>query len=174
MTPSLPSHALILTAAAAAKSHQSCLTMWDPTESSPQAPLSMGFSRQEYCSGLPFPSPNAYSYALYQPGKSEIVKPLDVPALDPSKGSSSTFLFLRLPTSPALPCGPWVMPFVLQDLCVIYLVSETSRMVFDEVHPAIIIRTTRSGSTTNLVFMGEINCGDSYQQDGPGECLMHF
>ena len=22
-----------------------------------QAPLSMGFSRQEYCSGLPFPSP---------------------------------------------------------------------------------------------------------------------
>ena len=26
-----------------------------------QAPLSMGFSRQEYCSGLPFPSPGDFS-----------------------------------------------------------------------------------------------------------------
>ena len=26
-----------------------------------QAPLSMGFSRQEYCSGLPFPSPSKAS-----------------------------------------------------------------------------------------------------------------
>ena len=25
-----------------------------------QAPLSMGFSRQEYCSGLPFPSPGIF------------------------------------------------------------------------------------------------------------------
>ena len=29
----------------------------DPMDCSPQAPLSMGFSRQEYWSGLPFPSP---------------------------------------------------------------------------------------------------------------------
>ena len=32
---------------------KSCLTLVTPC----QAPLSMGFSRQEYCSGLPFPSP---------------------------------------------------------------------------------------------------------------------
>ena len=88
------------------------------------------------------------------------MKPLDVPALDPCKGSPPVPPFsLCLPTSPALLCGPWVMSFVLQDLCIISLVSETSWMVFDEMHPTIIVRTTRSGSTTNLVFVGEINCG---------------
>ena len=45
-----------LTAAAAAKSHQSCLTLCDPIEGSPQAPPSLGFSRQEYWSGVPLPS----------------------------------------------------------------------------------------------------------------------
>ena len=35
---------------------QSCLTLCDPTDCSPQAPLSMGFPRQEHWSGLPFPS----------------------------------------------------------------------------------------------------------------------
>ena len=39
-------------AAAAAKSLQSCLTLCDPIDGSPQ-----GFSRQEHWSGLPFPSP---------------------------------------------------------------------------------------------------------------------
>ena len=34
---------------------QSCRTLCDPMDY--QAPLSMGFSRQEYWSGLPFPSP---------------------------------------------------------------------------------------------------------------------
>ena len=37
---------------------QSCLTLCNPMDSSlHQAPPSMGFSRQEYWSGLPFPSP---------------------------------------------------------------------------------------------------------------------
>ena len=37
---------------------QSCLTLCDPMDSSlQQAPLPMGFSRQEYWSGLTFPSP---------------------------------------------------------------------------------------------------------------------
>ena len=31
---------------------QSCLTLWDPLDCSRQAPLSTGFSRQEYWSGL--------------------------------------------------------------------------------------------------------------------------
>ena len=36
---------------------QSCLTLCDPMDSSlHQTPPSMGFSRQEYWSGLPFPS----------------------------------------------------------------------------------------------------------------------
>ena len=40
-----------------AKSLQSCLTLCNPMDGSCQAPLSMGFSRQEYWSGLPFSSP---------------------------------------------------------------------------------------------------------------------
>ena len=36
---------------------QSCLTLYDPWTVAHQAPPSMGFSRQEYWSGLPFPSP---------------------------------------------------------------------------------------------------------------------
>ena len=36
---------------------KSCPTLCDLMDYSPPAPLSMGFSRQEYWSGLPFPSP---------------------------------------------------------------------------------------------------------------------
>ena len=36
---------------------QSYLTLWDPTDCSCQASLSMGFSRQDYWSGLPCPPP---------------------------------------------------------------------------------------------------------------------
>ena len=44
-----------LAAAAAGKSLQSCPTLCDPRAH--QAPPSLGFSRQEHWSGLPFPSP---------------------------------------------------------------------------------------------------------------------
>ena len=46
-----------IAAAAAAKLLQSCLTMCDSIDNSPQAPPSLGFSRQGHWSGLPFPSP---------------------------------------------------------------------------------------------------------------------
>ena len=46
-----------IAAAAAAKSFQSCPTLCDPIDGTHQAPLSLGFSRQERWSGLPFPSP---------------------------------------------------------------------------------------------------------------------
>ena len=48
---------LAAAAAAASKSLQSCPTLWDPIDGSHQAPLSLGFSKQEHWSGLPFPSP---------------------------------------------------------------------------------------------------------------------
>ena len=44
-------------AAAAAKSLQSCPTLCDPIDSSPPGSPSLGFSRQEHWSGLPFPYP---------------------------------------------------------------------------------------------------------------------
>ena len=43
--------------AAAAKSLQSYPTLCDPTDCSPPGSPSLGFSRQEHWSGLPFPSP---------------------------------------------------------------------------------------------------------------------
>ena len=48
-------------AAAAAKSLQSCPTLCDPRGSSPLGSPSLGFSRQEHWSGLPFPSPTRES-----------------------------------------------------------------------------------------------------------------
>ena len=47
---------------------QSCPTLWDPMDYSLQAPLSMGFSRQEYWSGLPFPSPEDLPDPGIEPG----------------------------------------------------------------------------------------------------------
>ena len=44
-------------AAIAAKSLQSCPTLCDPIDGSPPGFLSLGFSRQEHWSGLPFPPP---------------------------------------------------------------------------------------------------------------------
>ena len=50
-----------------AKSLQLCLTvtLWTVTH---QAPLSMAFSRQEYWSGLPFPSPEGLPDPETEPG----------------------------------------------------------------------------------------------------------
>ena len=47
-------HKLSLTAYVCA---QSCLTFYNPWTVAHQAPLTTGFSRQEYWSGLPFPTP---------------------------------------------------------------------------------------------------------------------
>ena len=47
----------VTAAAAAAKSLQSCPTLCDPIDGSPAGSPSLGFSRQEHWSGLPFPSP---------------------------------------------------------------------------------------------------------------------
>ena len=49
--------ATLLHAAAAAKLLQLCPTLCDPQMAAHQAPPSLGFSRQEHWSGLPFPSP---------------------------------------------------------------------------------------------------------------------
>ena len=42
---------------------QLCPTLSDPWTAAYQAPPSMGFSRQEYCSGVPLPSPWGYTAA---------------------------------------------------------------------------------------------------------------
>ena len=47
---------------------QLCLTLGDPWTAAHQAPLSMEFSRQEYWSGLPFPSPRIFLTQGPNPG----------------------------------------------------------------------------------------------------------
>ena len=47
---------------------KSCLTLVIPWTVACQAPLSMGFSRQEYWSGLPFPSPGDLLDPEIKPG----------------------------------------------------------------------------------------------------------
>ena len=44
---------------------QSCLTLSDPMDCGPPGPPSMGFSRQEYWSGVPLPSPTYLCMYLY-------------------------------------------------------------------------------------------------------------
>ena len=47
---------------------KSCLTLATPWTVVCQAPLSLGFSRQEYWSGLPFPSPGDLLNPGIEPG----------------------------------------------------------------------------------------------------------
>ena len=47
---------------------KSCSTLATPWTVGRQAPLSMGFSRQEYRSGLPFPSPGYLPGPEIEPG----------------------------------------------------------------------------------------------------------
>ena len=136
-------------AAAAAKSLQSCPTLWDPRDGSPpgspfrgilqartlewvaisfsnawkwkvkvkslshvqlfttpwtaahQAPLSMGFSRQEYWSGVPLPSPKMR--------QSNILHPLLGVHQTPRASMSEMFAF----TKPQTPCSYTHPPFFL-------------------------------------------------------------
>ena len=47
---------------------QLCLTLWEKERATAhQAPLSMGFFRQEYWSGLPFPSPGDLANSGIEP-----------------------------------------------------------------------------------------------------------
>ena len=52
---------------------KSCPTLVIPWTVACQAPLSMGFSRQEYCSGLPFPYPGDLPNPGIKPG--EVIGP---------------------------------------------------------------------------------------------------
>ena len=51
---------------------QSCLTLMIPWTVACHAPLPMGFSRQEYWSGFPFPSPGDLPNPGIKPGSPEL------------------------------------------------------------------------------------------------------
>ena len=68
---------------------QSCPTLCDPWTVACQAPLSMGFSRQEYWSGLPFPSPGDLPNPGVEPG-SPALQAGSLPSEPPGKPNCST------------------------------------------------------------------------------------
>ena len=76
---------------------QSCPTLCDPMDCSPPAPPSMEFSRQEYWSGLPFPSPGD----LPNPG----IKPTS-----PASPALAGGFFTTTTTWEALPEGQSPLP----------------------------------------------------------------
>ena len=80
---------------------QSCPTLWGPIECSPQAPLSMGFSKKEYWSGLPFPTPRN----LPNPGIE--ASSLVCSALAGGFFTTSTTWIEQTVTPPAV---AWIMP----------------------------------------------------------------
>ena len=54
------------------RAHSAVSDSWRLTDCSCQAPLSMGFSRQEYWSGLPFPTPGDLSDPGIEPRSPEL------------------------------------------------------------------------------------------------------
>ena len=67
---------------------QSCLTFMTPWTVAYQAPLSMGFSRQEHWRGLPFPSPGDLPDPGIKPG-SPALQADSLPAKPPGKPRGS-------------------------------------------------------------------------------------
>ena len=70
---------------------QSCLTLHDPWTVARQGRLSLGFSRQEYWSGLPFPPPGD----LPDPGIEPRYPPLQADALTSEPPGKLFFSYLH-------------------------------------------------------------------------------
>ena len=70
---------------------QSCLTLCYPWTIAHQAPPSMGFSRQEYWSGLPFPSPGDLPDPRIEPG-SPVLQAVSLLTELPGKPQQTTIL----------------------------------------------------------------------------------
>ena len=75
---------------------QSCLTLWDPWTVAHQTLLSMGFSRQEYWSGLPFPSPGDLPYPGIEP-RSPTLQADTLTSVPPGKPLNTKIQSLRKP-----------------------------------------------------------------------------
>ena len=80
---------------------QSCLTLCDPMDSSLPGSAIMGFSRQEYWSGLPFPSPGNLPNLGIEPG-SPALHPDALPS-EPLGKPKALINLIFLPTSAASP-----------------------------------------------------------------------
>ena len=90
-------------------SHSECPTLCDPVTAARQPPLSMGFSKQEYWSGLPFPIPGD----LPNPG----IKPMSLSSPALAGGfftTSATWEAWNVQFSSVTQSGPTLRPHGLQ------------------------------------------------------------
>ena len=82
---------------------KSCPTLATPQTVARQAPLSMGCSRQEYCSGLPFPSPGNLPNPGIKPGSpalqadSSPVEPTGKPFVGLLSETESPYILVSCP-----------------------------------------------------------------------------
>ena len=74
----------------ASEVNRSCPTLCDPMDCSRQLPPSMEFSRQEYWSGLPFPSPGDLPNPGIEPG-SFALQADSLPFVPPKKPQNTTY-----------------------------------------------------------------------------------
>ena len=94
-----------------AKLLQSCPALCNPMNCSPQAPLSMGFSRQEYWSGLPCPLPGDLLHPRIEP-KSHVAPALwadSLPLVPPGKPQSN-YTPIEINTEKAMAPTPVLLP----------------------------------------------------------------
>ena len=77
-----------------AKSLQSCPTLCDPMDCSPPGSSSMGFSKQEYCSGFPCPSPGDLPDPRVEPA-CPVSPALQMDYLSLSRWGTHTYLYVK-------------------------------------------------------------------------------
>ena len=87
-----------------------------PWTAAHQAPLSMGFPRQEYCSGLLFPSPQEYWSVLPCPPPGDLPEPGTEPTFFMSSALAGGFFTTTVTWEAPLQCRPQCF-FVLFLLC---------------------------------------------------------
>ena len=73
---------------------QSCLTLCDPWTVAYQVSLSLGFSRQEYWSGLAFPSPGDLPHPGIEPGSPGLAG-VFFPTVPPGKPFRNIHILLK-------------------------------------------------------------------------------
>ena len=96
---------------------QSCLTLHNPLTLAHQAPLSMEFPRQEYGSGLPFPSPGDLPDPEMEPRSPVLQAGSLLPEPHAGRGGRNTQKEVR-PTAPMqLPASPSCPPEGAFALC---------------------------------------------------------
>ena len=112
---------------------QSCLTLCNPMDSSLPGSAIMGFSRQEYWSGLPFPSPGNLPNLGIEPGSPALQT--DALPSEPLGKPKALINLIFLPTSaaspPHQPACTMSSIFLSLSLLLVYFLPQIIYSLFD-------------------------------------------